>query len=89
MSHFQMARLDLVTFVVDSYDPAIERSVGKLGLELVGDSPSVANDGHAKRWVVVRPLGAQTGILLVRADSVDQKIHHWGQVAGRVGFFLR
>jgi len=29
----------------------------------------LTNDGQPKRWVVVRPPGAQTGILLARADG--------------------
>jgi catechol 2,3-dioxygenase-like lactoylglutathione lyase family enzyme len=84
-----MARLDLVTLVVESYDPAIEFFVEKLGFELVEDSPAVTDDGHPKRWVVVRPPGGQTGIVLAQADGVDQASVIGGQVAGRVGFFLR
>jgi catechol 2,3-dioxygenase-like lactoylglutathione lyase family enzyme len=84
-----MARLDLVTLVVESYDPAIEFFVEKLGFELVEDSPAVTNDGYSKRWVVVRPPGGQTGIVLAQADGVDQTSIIGGQVAGRVGFFLR
>ena len=53
------------------------------------DSPAVTNDGNPKRWVVVRPPGGQTGILLAQADGVDQTSIIGGQVAGRVGFFLR
>jgi len=84
-----MAFLELVTVVVDDYDPAIEFFVGVLGFELLDDSPSLTNDGQPKRWVVVRPRGAETGILLARADG-DRQGHVVGnQVAGRVGFFLR
>jgi catechol 2,3-dioxygenase-like lactoylglutathione lyase family enzyme len=84
-----MAVLELVTIVVDDYDPAIEFFVGVLEFELVEDSPSLTNDGRAKRWVVVRPRGAETGILLARADGDDQERVVGNQVAGRVGFFLR
>jgi len=84
-----MAGLDLVTIVVESYDPAIEFFVEKLGFELVEDSPSLTNDGHPKRWVVVRPPGGETGVLLAQADGEDQASIVGGQVAGRVGFFLR
>ena len=84
-----MARLDLVTLVVESYDPGIEFFVEKLGFELVEDSPALANDGHPKRWVIVRPPGGQTGILLAQADGMDQASIVGKQVAGRVGFFLR
>lgn len=84
-----MAFLELVTIVVDDYDPAIDFFVGVLGFELVDDSPSLTNDGRPKRWVVVRPPGAETGILLARADGEHQASAVGSQVAGRVGFFLR
>ncbi len=84
-----MPFLELVTLVVDDYDPAIEFFVGVLGFELVEDSPSVTNDGRPKRWVVVRPPGGQTGILLARADGSTQARVVGNQVAGRVGFFFR
>lgn len=38
---------------------------------------------------MVRPPGAETGILLARADGDDQAAAVGNQVAGRVGFFLR
>ena len=84
-----MAFLELVTIVVDEYDPAIEFFVNVLGLELVEDSPSLTNDGRPKRWVVVRPPSGQTGILLARADGEHQAEAVGNQAAGRVGFFLR
>jgi catechol 2,3-dioxygenase-like lactoylglutathione lyase family enzyme len=82
-------RVDLVALVVDDYDPAIDFFVGVLGFELIEDSPSRTNDGRPKRWVVVRPPGAETGILLARADGERQTAVVGNQVAGRVGFFLR
>jgi catechol 2,3-dioxygenase-like lactoylglutathione lyase family enzyme len=82
-------RVDLVTLVVDDYDPAIEFFVDVLGFDLAEDSPSLTNDGRPKRWVVVRPPGAETGILLARADGERQGTVVGNQVAGRVGFFLR
>jgi catechol 2,3-dioxygenase-like lactoylglutathione lyase family enzyme len=84
-----MPGLELVTIVVDDYDPAIEFFVDVLGFELVEDSASLTNDGRPKRWVVTRPRGAETGILLARADGEQQRIAIGNQVAGRVGFFLR
>jgi predicted enzyme related to lactoylglutathione lyase len=60
-----------------------------LGFDLVEDSPSRTNDGRPKRWVVVRPPGAQTGVLLARTDGPRQATAVGNQVAGRVGFFLR
>jgi catechol 2,3-dioxygenase-like lactoylglutathione lyase family enzyme len=80
--------VDLVAIVVAEYDPAIEFFVGVLGFELVEDSPSLTTAGREKRWVVVRPPGAQTGILLARADGSVQSAAVGNQVAGRVGFFL-
>src|SRR6476619_906224 len=82
-------QLELMAIVVDEYDPAIELFVRTLGFELVEDSPSLTNDGRPKRWVVVRPPGAQTGLLLARADGPDQATAVGRQAAGRVGFFLR
>jgi catechol 2,3-dioxygenase-like lactoylglutathione lyase family enzyme len=80
--------LSLVTIVVEEYDPAIDFFVGALGFELVEDSPALTNDGRPKRWVVVRPPNATTGLLLARADGDDQDGAVGRQVAGRVGFFL-
>jgi catechol 2,3-dioxygenase-like lactoylglutathione lyase family enzyme len=81
--------LGLITVVVREYDPAISFFVEVLGFELVEDSPSMTNDGRPKRWVVVRPPGAVTGLLLARADGDDQAAVVGKQAAGRVGFFLQ
>ena len=80
--------IGLVAIVVKDYDPAISFFIGTLGFELVEDSPAVTNDGRPKRWVVVRPPGAATGLLLARADGEDQAAVIGKQAAGRVGFFL-
>ena len=82
-------QIDLVTIVVQEYDPAIEFFTAVLGFELVEDSASLTNDGRPKRWVVVRAPGAETGILLAQADGETQRGAVGNQVAGRVGFFLR
>lgn len=81
--------LSLVTLVVDDYDPAIRFFVDTLGFDLVEDSPALTNDGRPKRWVVVRPPGAETGLLLARADGPRQAAAVGEQAAGRVTFFLR
>jgi catechol 2,3-dioxygenase-like lactoylglutathione lyase family enzyme len=81
--------LGLVAIVVSEYDQAIRFFVDALGFELVEDSPSLTNDGRAKRWVVVRPPGAETGLLLARADGEGQSAVIGHQAAGRVGFFLQ
>jgi catechol 2,3-dioxygenase-like lactoylglutathione lyase family enzyme len=80
--------LGLIAIVVSEYDAAISFFVDLLGFELVEDSPALTNDGRKKRWVVVRPPGAVTGLLLARADGADQASIIGKQTAGRVGFFL-
>jgi catechol 2,3-dioxygenase-like lactoylglutathione lyase family enzyme len=84
-----MALIDLVAIVVQDYDPAIRFFVDILGFELTEDSPSLTTDERPKRWVVVRPPGAQTGLLLARADGEKQTAIIGDQFAGRVGLFLR
>lgn len=84
-----MAHLELVALVVPDYDPAIDFFVRKLGFDLVEDVAALTNDGRPKRWVVVRPPGGATGILLARADGELQQAVVGAQFAGRVGFFLR
>jgi len=81
--------LELVSLVVIDYDAAIDFFVGKLHFELVEDSPATTNDGRPKRWVVVRPPGGGTSILLAGADGAEQRSVVGRQHAGRVGFFLR
>jgi catechol 2,3-dioxygenase-like lactoylglutathione lyase family enzyme len=84
-----VSNLELVAIVVEDYDRAIAWFVDVLGFVLVEDSPSLTNDGRPKRWVVVRPPGAQTGILLAQADGERQRAVIGEQFAGRVGLFLR
>ena len=82
--------LEHFSLIVDDYDVAIEFFVGKLGFELVADSPAFTTEGQRpKRWVVVRPPGARTGLLLARADGARQSEAVGDQFAGRVGLFLR
>jgi catechol 2,3-dioxygenase-like lactoylglutathione lyase family enzyme len=81
--------LEQLAVIVDDYDEAIRFFVDALGFELVEDSPSLTNDGRPKRWVVVRPPGATTALLLARADGERQARAVGDQFAGRVGLFLR
>ena len=76
-------RISLTTLVVADYDAAIAFFVDALGFDLVEDTPR-----GDKRWVVVRPPGAQTGLLLARAADDDQVAATGRQTGGRVGFFL-
>ena len=81
--------IDLVTFVVADYDEAIEYFTRCLGFDLTEDVPAITNSGRSKRWVVVRPPGAQTGLLLARADGDRQSNAVGNQTGGRVTLFLQ
>ena len=80
--------LGLVSLAVHDYDEAIRFYVDRAGFELVADEPAEASDGTAKRWVVVRPPGGRTGLLLAEASSELQRRAVGAQVGDRVGFFL-
>jgi len=84
-----MAHLDLVALIVHDYDSAIDFFVRVLEFELIEDVPATTTDGRPKRWVVVRPVGGTTGILLARADGEEQESAVGRQFSGRVGLFLR
>jgi catechol 2,3-dioxygenase-like lactoylglutathione lyase family enzyme len=84
-----MAHHDLVALIVKDYDSAIDFFVRVLQFELIEDVPATTTDGRPKRWVVVRPAGGTTGILLARADGGDQESAVCRQFSGRVGLFLR
>jgi catechol 2,3-dioxygenase-like lactoylglutathione lyase family enzyme len=81
--------LELVTVIVREYDEAITFFVNALGCALEEDSPSLDGDGEPKRWVVVRPSGSGSGLLLARARGEAQTALIGRQFAGRVGLFLR
>jgi catechol 2,3-dioxygenase-like lactoylglutathione lyase family enzyme len=81
--------LEQFALIVADYDSAIRFFVDVLGFELAEDSPSVTDDGRPKRWVVVRPPGGATGLLLAQADGERQAGAVGDQFAGRVGLFLR
>jgi catechol 2,3-dioxygenase-like lactoylglutathione lyase family enzyme len=81
--------VEQVALIVEDYDEAIRFFVAVLGFELVEDSPSRTSDGRPKRWVVVRPPGARTSLVLARADGERQGRAVGDQFAGRVGLFLR
>jgi catechol 2,3-dioxygenase-like lactoylglutathione lyase family enzyme len=82
-----MARLSLVTVVVDDYDTAIAHFTGDLGFDLVEDTAL----GDGKRWVVVRPAGAPAGgagLLLAVAAGDAQRARIGDQTGGRVFLFV-
>jgi len=74
----------IFTLVVPDYDAGIDFYVGKLGFELLEDTPR----SPTKRWVRVAPRGADTAILLAKADGAAQTAAIGNQTGGRVGFFL-
>lgn len=81
--------LACIALVVDDYDRAIAFYVDTLGFELREDRLLGAVPGNAaKRWVVVAPPGAQTGLLLAQAANDAQRARIGDQTGGRVGFFL-
>jgi catechol 2,3-dioxygenase-like lactoylglutathione lyase family enzyme len=82
--------IEHTALIVEDYDEAIGFFVDVLGFDLVEDSPALmTRDGRPKRWVVVRPPGARTGLLLARADGEREVRAVGDQFSGRVGLFLR
>ena len=79
------AALDMVTLVVRDHDEAVAFFTGKLGFALLEDTYQPEQD---KRWVVVKPPGPASRILLARANTDSQRAAIGNQTGGRVGFFL-
>ena len=78
--------LALVALVVRDYDEALGFFVGKLGFQLVEDSPVPAQH---KRWVVIAPPGAtESRLSLARAATPEQIASLGAQTGGRVSLFL-
>lgn len=78
-------QLSAVALLVRDYDEAIAWYTGILGFDLVEDTDL----GEGKRWVRVRPRGAQeTCLLLAKASGEQQESHVGSQAGGRVMLFL-
>src|SRR5262245_10757 len=78
-------RVAQVTVVVRDYDEALSFYVNRLGFERVEDTDL----GGGKRWVRVRPRGAEGAcILLARAASREQDASIGRQTGGRVFLFV-
>jgi catechol 2,3-dioxygenase-like lactoylglutathione lyase family enzyme len=82
-------RLALTVLLVRDYDDALDFYVKRLGFDLVEDT----EQGHGRRWVVVRPPGGPegatpTGLLLAKADGARQAARIGDQAGGRVMLFL-
>lgn len=72
-------------FVVDDYDKAIEFYTEKLHFTLIEDT--ILSD--IKRWVLVRPKGAnECSLLLAKGVNEEQKSRIGNQTGGRVFLFL-
>jgi catechol 2,3-dioxygenase-like lactoylglutathione lyase family enzyme len=74
-----------VALVVRDYDEAIAYFTGCLRFDLEEDVPL----GNGKRWVVVRPPGSGSALLLARAATPEQLTRVGDQTGGRVFLFLR
>ncbi len=79
-----MQSLAAVALLVREYDEAIDFYTRCLGFTLVEDTPL----GGGKRWVLVRPSGEGTALLLARAATPEQVAHIGDQAGGRVFMFL-
>ncbi len=76
-------RLALVSLVVPDYNEALDFFTG-IGFDCLEDTDL----GGGKRWVRVAPPGAETAILLARANTKDQQDAIGDQSGGRVWLFL-
>ena len=74
-----------IALVVDDYDKAIEFYTQKLHFTLIEDT--ILSD--TKRWVLVRPNGAnECSLLLAKGANGEQKRRIGNQTGGRVFLFL-
>jgi catechol 2,3-dioxygenase-like lactoylglutathione lyase family enzyme len=74
-----------VTLVVRDYDEALAFFTDCLRFAVVEDRPLAGG----KRWVVVRPTGGGTALLLARAATPEQAARVGDQTGGRVFLFLK
>jgi len=88
MSKHLLPRIALISLLVPDYDEAIAFFVDVLKFELVEDRPEPSSSDGTRRWVIVRPPGAETGIVLARPNTPAQRVALGNQLGGRVGFFL-
>jgi catechol 2,3-dioxygenase-like lactoylglutathione lyase family enzyme len=71
--------------VVDDYNDAIQFYTEKLGFELIEDTIL----SETKRWVIVKPKGSESGLLLAKAANEEQRSRIGNQTGGRVFLFLQ
>jgi len=77
--------ISVVALVVNDYDEAIRFYTNCLRFELVEDTILTSN----KRWVMVRPIGGGTALLLAKASTPLQSTRIGDQTGGRVFLFLQ
>jgi catechol 2,3-dioxygenase-like lactoylglutathione lyase family enzyme len=75
-----MQSISAVAIVVHDYDEANHFFTHRLRFALVEDTPLSAG----KRWVVVRPPGGGTALVLAKAASPEQTARVGDQTGGRV-----
>ena len=73
-----------IALVVNDYDEAIQFYTQKLNFTLVEDSIL----SETKRWVLVKPVGSSTCLLLAKAANEEQRSCVGDQTGGRVFLFL-
>jgi catechol 2,3-dioxygenase-like lactoylglutathione lyase family enzyme len=84
-SRFVSRSIAAVALVVHDYDEAVRFFTAALGFDLVEDTPLAPG----KRWVVVRPPGGGTALLLAKAATQEQAARVGDQTGGRVFLFLQ
>ncbi|WP_299548236.1 VOC family protein [uncultured Tateyamaria sp.] len=72
------------SILVPDYEAGLDFFCGTLGFEVLADI-----DQGRKRWIEVRAPGAQTSIIIARADTPEQVASIGIQGGGRVWLFLR
>jgi lactoylglutathione lyase len=77
--------IEAVTLVVADYDEALAFFTGRLRFGVVEDTPLPGG----KRWLLVRPPGGGTALLLARAATPEQASRVGDQAGGRVFLFLQ
>ena len=77
--------ISAVALLVHDYDEAIQFFTHCLRFEVVEDTPVTP----VKRWVLVRPPGGGTALLLARAATPEQAARVGDQTGGRVFLFLQ
>lgn len=79
-----MNHIPHLTYLVRDYEEALDYFLNIMQFELVEDTRL----DESKRWVLVRPRGGTTSLLLAQAASPEQTAAIGNQSGGRVFLFL-